>query len=179
MAYNRALDLMALALEATIANKPRTAAKMLAAAAKDASAASAIEAVVAANKAELASSKVTAAKMRRRSLSLLQRRVKRAGVEPEAELEGDDLRVEVESDFDDELLMEDDDLGIEDFAKTVKFETKSAKKAKAKDEAEEEDEDEDEDEDKDDDEGEDKDEEKAAQVARFRRALSNLSRRRS
>lgn len=174
MAYNRALDLVALALEATIAKKPQFAAKMLAAAAKDPSAASAVEAVIAANKQELTASGKKP--MRRRSLSLLQRRIRRAGVEPEAELEGDDLRVEVDSEFDDELMM-DDDLGVEDFAKTVKFETKSAKK---KTKAEDEDGDDDEEDDKEDEKDEDEDEgdeEKAAAVARMRRALANLSRR--
>lgn len=176
MAYNRALDLVALALEATIAKKPQFAAKMLAAAAKDPSAASAVEAVIAANKQELTASGKKP--MRRRSLSLLQRRIRRAGVEPEAELEGDDLRVEVDSEFDDELMM-DDDLGVEDFAKTVKFETKSAKKkTKAEDEDGDDDEEDDKEDEKDEDEDEDEgDEEKAAAVARMRRALANLSRR--
>lgn len=172
--YNQALDLMGLALASVMENKPNSAVKALAAAAKHPQAAKALAAIVKANVVSQEKPKVEPKVLSaRRALAA---RI-RANVDQDPDLDldlaGEEQRIEVEEAdaFDDELL--------EDFEEAMARKHTAKKKAKAEDEG---DDDEDESEDEgDDDEDEDDDKEtSSARVSRQRlqRAMANLARQR-
>lgn len=173
--YNKALDLMAVALAATINGKPELAARALTKASKDASAKKALSAIVKANRADTPAVARADASVSRYARTLASRVNAAEGDDPDLDLglSGEEQRIEVDADaFDEELL--------EDFEEAVVSASKkralSKKKAKAEDEdADDGDEEDDADESDDEDEDDEKEEARVAR-ARLQRALSNLTR---